>query len=106
VAGTGDSQLQDRFGLRFPLIHASAERAPLAEASFDLAISGYGASIWCDPDAWIPEAARLLRDCGLEVEDHLELRPGPDATTRYPFVTLDWARKWPCEEVRKARKPA
>jgi len=47
---------------------------------------------------------RLLRDCGLEVEDLLEPRPGPDATTRYPFVTLDWARRWPCEEVWKARK--
>ena len=37
-------QLQDRFGLRYPLIHASAEQAPLAGASFDLAISEYGAS--------------------------------------------------------------
>jgi SAM-dependent methyltransferase len=54
-------QLQDRFGLRFPLIHASAEQTPFADASFDLAISEYGASIWCDPYAWIPEAARLLR---------------------------------------------
>jgi SAM-dependent methyltransferase len=26
-------QLQDRFGLRFPLIHASAEQAPFADAS-------------------------------------------------------------------------
>ena len=49
---------------------------------------------------------RLLRRCGLEVEDLLELQPGPDATTRYPFVTLEWARQWPCEEVWKARKPA
>ena len=32
--------------------------------SFDLAISEYGASIWCDPYAWIPEAARLLRPGG------------------------------------------
>jgi len=23
---------------------------------------------------------------------------------RYPFVTLEWARQWPCEEVWKARK--
>ena len=30
-------QLQDRFGLQFPLIHASAEQAPFADASFDLA---------------------------------------------------------------------
>ena len=51
------------------------------------------------------EMIRLLRGCGLEIEDLLELRPGPDATTRYPFVTLEWARQWPCEEVWKARKP-
>jgi SAM-dependent methyltransferase len=56
--------LQDHFGLRFPLIHASAEQAPFTGASFDLAISEYGASIWCDPYAWIPEAARLLRPGG------------------------------------------
>ena len=159
-------QLQDRFGLRYPLIHASAEQAPFADARFDVAISEYGASIWCDPYAWIPEAARLLRpggeliflvnsallmltmpdaddrpaaeqllrpyfgmhrfewsgdesvefhlghgdmirllrECGLEVEDLLELRPHPDATTRYPYVTLEWSRQWPCEEVWKARK--
>ena len=38
--------LQDRFGLHFPLIHASAEQIPLADAAFDLVISEYGASIW------------------------------------------------------------
>jgi len=159
-------QLQDRFGLWFPLIHASAEQAPFINASFDVAISEYGASIWCDPYAWIPEAARLLRPggqliflvhsvlfmltipdtddlpaterllrpyfgmhrfdwpgdesvefhlghgdmirllrgCGLQVEDLLELRPQPDATTRYPDATLEWSRQWPCEEVWKARK--
>jgi SAM-dependent methyltransferase len=57
-------RLQDRFGLWFPLIHASAEQVPFADASFDVAISEYGASIWCDPYAWIPEAARLLRPGG------------------------------------------
>ena len=56
--------LQDRFGLRFPLIHASAEQVPLRGAAFDLVISEYGASIWCDPYAWIPEAARVLRPGG------------------------------------------
>jgi len=159
-------ELQDRFGLRFPLIHASAEQAPLADATFDLAISEYGASIWCDPFIWIPEAVRLLRPggqliflansvllmlaipdhddlpaterllrpyfgmhrfewpdddsvefhlghgdmirllrrCGMEVEDLLELRPPPGATASHPLATLDWARQWPCEEVWKARK--
>jgi SAM-dependent methyltransferase len=58
------TSLQERFGLRFPLLHASAEQVPLADATFDLAISEYGASIWCDPYAWIPEAARLLRPGG------------------------------------------
>jgi hypothetical protein len=32
--------------------------------------------------------------------------PPADATTHYPFVTLDWSRQWPCEEVWKARKRA
>jgi hypothetical protein len=26
------------------------------------------------------------------------------ATTTYPFVTPEWARRWPCEEVWKVRK--
>src|SRR5271156_6583923 len=152
---------QQEFGVGFPLLHGDAEHVPYPDASFDIAISEYGASIWCDPFAWIPEAARLLRPggeliflvgsiftilcgpeedeapatdqllrpyfgmhrfegadagsvgvplghgdmirllrgCGLEVEDLLELRPDADATTRYPFVTLEWARQWPCEEV-------
>jgi SAM-dependent methyltransferase len=56
--------MQERFELRFPLVEASAERVPLRHGSFDLAISEYGASIWCDPYRWIPEAARLLRPGG------------------------------------------
>ncbi len=159
-------RLQERFGPRFPLIHANAEQAPFPAASFDVVISEYGASIWCDPYVWIPEAARLLRPggeliflvnsvllmltvpdednvpaterllrpyfgmhrfewpddesvefhlghgdmirllrrCGLELEDLIELRPEPGATTRHLLATLDWARRWPCEEVWKARK--
>src|SRR5581483_10427896 len=53
-------ELQIEHGLDFPLIHGNAEATGLPDASFDLAISEYGASIWCDPYAWIPEAARLL----------------------------------------------
>ena len=55
---------QKEFGVQFPLIHADAEHAPLGAESFDFAISEYGAAIWCDPYAWIPEAARLLRPDG------------------------------------------
>ncbi len=47
---------------------------------------------------------RLLRANGFEVEDLIEVRPGEGATTSYPYVTAEWARRWPCEEVWKARK--
>ena len=55
------AMLQEEFDLRFPLVHADAERPPFADASFDFAFSEYGAAIWCDPYRWIPEAARILR---------------------------------------------
>ena len=47
---------------------------------------------------------RLLRRSGFEVEDLIEVRPAVGAVSRYPFVTVEWARQWPCEEVWKARK--
>jgi SAM-dependent methyltransferase len=55
---------QEHFDLSFPLIEANAENVPLPDGSFDLAVSEYGASVWCDPERWIPEAARLLRPGG------------------------------------------
>jgi SAM-dependent methyltransferase len=58
------ARFQEEFGIRFPLVHADAERAPFRDGSFDLAISEYGAALWCDPYVWIPEAARLLRPGG------------------------------------------
>ena len=56
--------LQDEHDLHFPLIHGNAETTGLPDASFDLAISEYGASTWADPLRWIPEAARILRPGG------------------------------------------
>jgi SAM-dependent methyltransferase len=159
-------RLQREHGLEFPLIHGNAEDVPAPDASFDLAISEYGASIWCDPYRWIPEAARLLRpaghlvflvngvlamitipdeadapvtdrllrpyfgmhrfewsddesvefhlphgemiallrNCGFSIEALIEIRPPDGSTTRSPFVTLEWAQHWPCEEVWKARR--
>jgi SAM-dependent methyltransferase len=57
-------RLQDQHDLHFPLLLGFAEQVPLPDASFDLAISEYGAAIWADPYRWIPEAARLLRPGG------------------------------------------
>ena len=158
--------LQAEHGLEFPLLEAGAEAVPLPDASFDLAFSEYGASLWCEPAAWIGEAARLLRPGGrlifltnspllmlctpesgeraserLErdqfgmyrfewpdeegIEFHLphgelirvlgehgfavealhELqRPEGSRDTRYDFVTPEWSRRWPCEEIWRARK--
>ena len=38
---------------------------------------------------------RLLRRSGFEVEDLMEFRPAAGATSRYSFVTIEWATKWP-----------
>jgi len=46
---------------------------------------------------------RLLRANGFVVEDLIELRPPADAASDYQFVTAEWARRWPCEEVWRAR---
>jgi ubiquinone/menaquinone biosynthesis C-methylase UbiE len=45
-------------------VHGSAESVPQPDGSFDLAVSEYGAAIWCDPFVWVPEAHRLLRPGG------------------------------------------
>jgi SAM-dependent methyltransferase len=164
------ARLQREHGLDFPLLLGNAERVPFPDASFDFAISEYGAVLWADPYAWVPEAARLLRPGGrlhvltngllayltvpdletdgpadeilkrplfgmhrtvwpdepdavefhlshgdwirlfransLEVEDLVEVQVPEDATTRYPWMHADWARRWPCEEVWKVRKRA
>ena len=61
---TTAARCQQRFGLVFPLIEADAGDVPLPDAGFDLVVSEYGASVWCDPESWVAEAARLLRPGG------------------------------------------
>jgi SAM-dependent methyltransferase len=57
-------RLATEHGLDLTFIHGNAETVPYPDASFDFAISEYGAAIWCDPYVWIPEAHRLLRTGG------------------------------------------
>jgi SAM-dependent methyltransferase len=56
--------MQEEFDLGFPLLLGDAEHLPLDGDTFDLAISEYGAALWCDPYRWIPEAARVLKPGG------------------------------------------
>ena len=47
---------------------------------------------------------RLLRANGFEILDLIEIQAPPRVITSYEFVTPEWARRWPSEEVWKARK--
>lgn len=150
--------------IRLPLVHADAERMPFPDESFDLVLSEYGASIWCDPYRWIPEAARvlrpggelvflrnatllvlcvtpddrvdehlkrplfgmhriewwddlsvefhlpagdmvrLLRRCGFEILDLVEVQAPPDADPKwFDYANPTWAQRWPSEEIWRAR---
>jgi ubiquinone/menaquinone biosynthesis C-methylase UbiE len=57
-------RLQAETGLEFPLVEGIGESLPFPDASFDMVLSEYGASLWADPYAWIPECARVLRSGG------------------------------------------
>jgi len=58
------ARCQREHGMSFPLVAADAADVPLPDASFDLVVSEYGASVWCEPSRWVGEAARLLRPGG------------------------------------------
>ena len=161
--------MMEESGIEFPLVEAPGESVPLPDAAFDLAVSEYGASLWADPQKWIPEAARLLRPGGRLVfltnstlvylcapvdvdamvgkrlmrdqfgmyriqwdgRDRYRVPPlarrldraparerlrdrgtaraaaaprGAVDPNYYDYVTVDWARKWPAEEIWVAHK--
>jgi SAM-dependent methyltransferase len=52
------------------------------------------------------ERIRLLRSTGFEVEDLIEIQAPVGATTHayYDYVSADWGRRWPAEEIWVARK--
>ena len=49
------------------------------------------------------EWIKLLRDNGFIVERLLELGASPESRSRYPWADVEWASKWPSEEVWCAR---
>jgi ubiquinone/menaquinone biosynthesis C-methylase UbiE len=160
-------RMDEEFGLGLEFLEENAERTSLPDDSFDLVVSEYGASIWCDTRKWIAEAARLLRprgeliflrgstlrnlctpdegvatdrlvfpqkgmyrfdwqegdeagtefhpptmemfqilrEKGFELLDFRELYAPDDAEDHPYYVHLpaQWAKKWPAEEVWRAR---
>jgi hypothetical protein len=52
------------------------------------------------------EQIRLLRSCGLVVDDLVEIRPPDGAYSDFGAdIPLGWARDWPTEEVWFAHRP-
>jgi hypothetical protein len=47
---------------------------------------------------------RLLRGCGLEIDDLIEIWAKEDADDWPPDIPVEWARRWPSAGVWKARK--
>jgi ubiquinone/menaquinone biosynthesis C-methylase UbiE len=159
-------RMNEEFGLGLEFLEENAEHTSLPDDSFDLVVSEYGASIWCDTRLWIAEASRLLRrggelvfmrgstlrnlctsddgatadrllfpqrgffridwqegdeagtefhaptmemfqilrENGFELIDFHELYAPEDAED-HPYYTLpaEWAKKWPAEEIWRAR---
>jgi SAM-dependent methyltransferase len=159
------ARLQHELGPHFPLIHANVEEIPYENESFDLALSDYGASLWCEPRRWLAEAHRLLkphgrlvfvvnspmlmactpedgsrasdvlvrgsfsspvfefaaegavefhlnhgdwvrtlRALGFTIDRLIEIQPQPRAKPRYDLASIDWARRWPSEDIWVASK--
>ena len=57
-------RLAAEHGADITWVHGNAETVDWPDHSFDFAVSEYGAAIWCEPRAWLTEAARLLRPGG------------------------------------------
>jgi len=47
---------------------------------------------------------RLFREAGFVIEDLIELRPEPGATSTFDFAPYAWARDFPGEHIWKVRK--
>lgn len=53
--------------VQFPLVQADAGAVPLRDGCADIVVSEHGASVWCAPDLWVAEAARILKPAGMLV---------------------------------------
>jgi hypothetical protein len=100
------------FNMSSPLVHVCRDEAAGEEAGDRLRQDYFGMHSfegdWGAVEYQLPygEWIRLLRRAGLVVEDLVELHPPERAETTYTgWVGLEWARRWPSENVWKARRP-
>lgn len=83
-----------------PELDAVGER--LSRSYFESRIDAWGT---VDFNPTYGEWLRMFQRNGFVVEDLIELRPPESATTTYDgFVSYEWARKWPAENIWKLRK--
>ena len=98
--------LMAQAGVDFPIVHASAEATPFADASFDIVFCDHGAMTFADPHRTIPEAARLLRAGGLlAFSMHtpiLDLAWAPEAEHPGERLVLDY---WDLETIEEPGEP-
>ena len=64
---------------------------------------------WTDDGAFnfslgVGALIRLFRQSGFEVLDCIELQAPTGDTTSFRYVTPEWARRWPSEEIWRVRK--
>jgi SAM-dependent methyltransferase len=93
-------------GVDFPIVQASAESTPFADAAFDVVFCDWGAMTFCDPYLTVPEVARVLRPGGLLA-----------FCTGTPIVDLAWPLQsdhpgdrllydyWGLREIREPGEP-
>ncbi|NNF73462.1 MAG: methyltransferase domain-containing protein [Rhodobacteraceae bacterium] len=100
-------KLVTKYDTDITFIAGNAEETGLPDASFDFAISEYGAAIWCPPDKWLQEAWRVLRPGGRLVflgNHPLSLLCSPidgapcDWTLHRPYKDM-WGADWSEVEI-------
>ena len=60
----GHRRRLQRRGPGLPAPPGGRRAGPAGQRRFDLVVDEHGAAAWCDPERWLPEAARLLRPGG------------------------------------------
>ena len=95
------------------LCYPSDEADAPADSSLHRDYFGMHRFVWRESDGAISDIdfhighgdmVRLLRGCGFEIEDLIELQAPTEADEEWSHIPLAWARRWPSSEIWRARK--